>query len=508
MSDGFKTFEELLEDLEIREVITVPRNVPRREREDIAEVLFNELVLGEQFEIRDPGRFIEKFGAFYLLFISLKGSEEWEKLKSLARSSRISSLIVLRIVLTRVFDLLDEYQKYEPEAARVIPERMAATMAEFRRLLEDTLVLWHRKISINTPQAFNVEGMIEEEPLPERIGRFQDDEGSRQFMNLLTQSLLLSNITSSVSEVENHLASLEVLTLLYPGRNWDHSMLELHKTYFANLHKYARIVERNEDLKKMLGIIGRIELESGSRSSAISSYSRSEVYSVTTSKDLQYLLPVESVKLQDPTLKNLFFARWMEGKLLTYQLAGRNWSGGAKKKKGPMIALVDTSGSMNGAPEIIAKSIILALVKHMLKEKRDVKVFLFASVDQTSEIELTDGRKMASEFLDFLNYSFEGGTDFNTALGAGVHTLKERQYRNADLLFITDGLSAVSDESVIAGMDEVKRSNVTRVYTIVIGNDNAGGMDRFSDHVYILSKADGWDANDSPANAIRLIEAR
>ena len=62
-----------------------------------------------------------------------------------------------------------------------------------------------------------------------------------------------------------------------------------------------------------------------------------------------------------------------------------------------MVALVDTSGSMTGSPEIVSKAILLAIVRHMLKEKRDMKVFLFSSVGQATEIELTDNRKMASD---------------------------------------------------------------------------------------------------------------
>jgi len=37
----------------------------------------------------------------------------------------------------------------------------------------------------------------------------------------------------------------------------------------------------------------------------------------------------------------------------------------------------------------------------MLKESRDVKVYLFSSEGQTREIEITDNMKMAREFLDF-----------------------------------------------------------------------------------------------------------
>ena len=47
----------------------------------------------------------------------------------------------------------------------------------------------------------------------------------------------------------------------------------------------------------------------------------------------------------------------LEGKLLTYQLIGKNWNSDASgKKKGPVVALVDTSVSMRGSPEILAKS--------------------------------------------------------------------------------------------------------------------------------------------------------
>ena len=506
----FNTFEELLEDEEIREAITLPRNIPRRNREEIAEILYREIVLGEDYEIRDAARFIEKFGVFYLLFISIKGADEWGRLKSLARNSRVSSLIMLRIILTKVFDLLDEFKQISSESDKWMPDHMALLFEQFQEMLEYTLELWHRRISGNASSGVYdpAPDTREDEHFTASVIRFQEEETSRHFLSLLAWNWLLADILSQVGEIEDHLPSLEMLSLLYPGRDWDQSMLELHRTYFANLYKYSRIVERNEDIQNILGLIGRIEMEYGGSRLSLLSHGRSEVYSVTTSGDLEHMLPVESVKLQDETLKSLFFAKWIDGKLLAYQLYGMNWAGGAKKKRGPMVALVDTSGSMHGAPEIVAKSIILALVRHMLKEGRDVKVFLFSSVDQTAEIELTNSRKMASEFLDFLNYSFEGGTDFNTALREGVDTLKERQYKNADILFITDGLSMVSDEHVISCLNEVKKKNGTRLFTIIIGNDDAGGMEGFSDKVFILSKADGWDPNNSPANAIKLISSR
>jgi uncharacterized protein with von Willebrand factor type A (vWA) domain len=506
----FESFGRLMEDEDVREVISLPRNIPRRNREEIAEIFYREIILGEDYEIKEATRFIEKYGVFYLLFVSLKGSAEWGRLKSIAGNSPISSLAMFRIVLANVFILLDEFGTILSELQKNLPEDMALPLEQFTAMLEYTLELWHRRMADNTPARSGDldEGAFYDEIFPASVVSFQEGEESGKFLSLLSRHALLDDILARISEVEDHLSSLEMLSLLYPGRDWDHSMLELHRAYFASLHKYARIVERNEDIRKILSLIGRIEMEYGARSRSMAGYSRSEVHSVTTSGDLQHMLPVESVKLQDETLKNLFFARWMEGKLLTYQLMGMNWTAGAKKRRGPMVAMVDTSGSMHGAPETLAKAIILAMVRHMLRESRDVKVFLFSSTGQIHGIEMTDSKKMAVEFLDFLNYTFGGGTDFNTAIGESVRTLNEKQYRNADILFITDGLSVVSDEHAIDRLNEVKKKLGTRLFTIIIGNDDAGGMDKFSDRVFILGKADDWDPDNSPANAIKLISMR
>jgi uncharacterized protein with von Willebrand factor type A (vWA) domain len=501
-------FETALDDDEIREAIARPRNIPRKKREDIASILYREIVLGEDYEVRDVEHFIEYYGVFYLILVSLKGSDEWAHLKELATASHISAIIMLRIVLEQIFDMLDDFSRFDPGLKKLAVGNMAFYYQQFKAILESTLKLWHRRLGKDTLSSSKKAAVHEKEELVGRVNSFEVDKASRQFLDILARNVLLAGIMGQVSNVEDHLESLEILTLLYPGRGWDRAMLELHRAYFANLHKYSKIVERNEDLKKILDTIGRIEMEYGSRRLSMASYSHSELYSITTSGDLQHMLPVESVKLQDETLRNLFFARWMEKKLLTYELKGVNWAGGPKKKRGPMVAMVDTSGSMHGDPEIVAKSIILALVRRMLKESRDVKVYLFSSEGQTHEIEITDNKKMATEFLDFLSYTFEGGTDFDTALREGVESLKKKRYVNADILFITDGLSVVNDKYVISSLEQMKRENGTRLFTIIVGNDNAGGIDRFSDHVFILGKADHWDPVSGPANAIRLISAR
>jgi len=48
---------------------------PAKKREDIASILYREIVLGEDYDVRDIERFIEDYGVFYLILVSLKGSD-------------------------------------------------------------------------------------------------------------------------------------------------------------------------------------------------------------------------------------------------------------------------------------------------------------------------------------------------------------------------------------------------------------------------------------------------
>jgi uncharacterized protein with von Willebrand factor type A (vWA) domain len=214
---------------------------------------------------------------------------------------------------------------------------------------------------------------------------------------------------------------------------------------------------------------------------------------------------MEAAKLLNPSLKKKFYADMLEGKLLSYQLLGKHYTGPPRiKPRGPMIVLVDTSGSMHGAPQTLAKSAVLAMAKRMLSQQRDMKVILFASTSQHLEIELSSRKKMSEKFLNFLLYTFGGGTDFNTALASGLKSLKEKDFQGADLLFITDGKSEVSDELVLARWEEAKKKYNAKVYSLIVGSSGAGGLSEISDYTYFVELELDSESN---GGLVRLIES-
>ena len=357
-------------------------------------------------------------------------------------------------------------------------------------------------------QGHQSEKMTGSERLASMTEEFMFSEKAGEMLDHAVGEKIAAKIEELIPVLEEHLEMLEILSMLFPGKMWDHSLRSLHREYFGDLERYAAVLRKRADLREILEQVGRIELEYGSKKLNLSPYSRNEVHSVTFSSDIQTLLPVEVVKLKNPTLKLKFYADMLEGKLLTYQLRGENWNSDAagKRRKGPVIALVDTSASMRGAPELFAKAVMLAITRRMLKEGRDVKVILFSSKWQTFEIELTNKKRMGQEFLEFLKFTFGGGTDFNTALRAGLKALKgEKAFEGADILFLTDGESELSEVPLIREWNEIKAERKARIFSLIIGNYDAGGLEKISDHTYIVGDAGNWEVRESPASFVKAI---
>jgi len=545
--------------VELRETLATPRKMPRQLREEIAGILIYELFSGKEYEIKDEKLFMGKFGVFYPIFLNIRNLEGWKEIKSLARINSMAGVFILKNLLDKLFSLLDDYEK-ESQFSKKFSKNPEKVLTALKKLINETYAAWEKKGLQEMERDFqwqersdkwgkqkteennqknnqdnnqennqdnNQENSLKDPDDETRENQDQQSEkmaGSER-LALMTREFMFSEkagemLDSTVGEkiaakieelipvLEEHLDMLETLSMLFPGRMWDQSLRSLHREYFGNLEKYAAFFRNSSDLREILEHVGRIELEYGSKKLNLSPYSKSEVHTVTFSGDIQTLLPIEAVKLKNPILKRKFYADMLEGKLLTYQLRGENWNSdtAGKRRKGPVIALVDTSASMRGAPEIFAKAVMLAITKRMLKAGRDVKVILFSSKWQTFEIELTDKKRMGQEFLEFLKYTFGGGTDFNTALRAGLKTMKgEKAFEGADILFLTDGASELSEVPLIREWKEIKAERKARIFSLIIGNYDAGGLEQVSDHTYIIRDAGNWEVRESPASFVKAI---
>lgn len=153
--------------------------------------------------------------------------------------------------------------------------------------------------------------------------------------------------------------------------------------------------------------------------------------------------------------KLLFLAKMAEKSLVSYELAGWQDQNSQPKRKpwkhfqrvptasgGPIIVCLDTSWSMAGPRESLAKAVVLECSKMAAKEGRGCFVLAFSGAGNvaTCELKLGADKKGLPVLLNFLGMSFRGGTDVTTPLIKAIDLIESTmEWGSSDLLLVTDG---------------------------------------------------------------------
>lgn len=74
-----------------------------------------------------------------------------------------------------------------------------------------------------------------------------------------------------------------------------------------------------------------------------------------------------------------------------------------------------------------------------------------------------------------------GGTNFILALDDAVHVINESRYKQADIVFVTDGEDQITD-SLLKAFNKKKREKAFNVLSLVIGS-NINTVEQFTDRV-------------------------
>ncbi len=80
-------------------------------------------------------------------------------------------------------------------------------------------------------------------------------------------------------------------------------------------------------LRRIVDFIGRREFDPPSDRIRLSPFGKNRIQTVCFSDSINNLLPMEAAKLLNPSLKRKFYADMLEGKLLSYQLLGKHYTG-------------------------------------------------------------------------------------------------------------------------------------------------------------------------------------
>ena len=154
--------------------------------------------------------------------------------------------------------------------------------------------------------------------------------------------------------------------------------------------------------------------------------------------------------------------------------------------KGPFIIAIDTSGSMSGYPEEVAKALCFALLQIALNENRQVFVCMFSTSLETFEL-TNDGD--LNPILAFLSKSIKGGTDFEPCI-TKILELMGNKYKNADVIMISDFIAQRLKSETIVKIQNVKE-NGNRFNAIKLSKYGKTGLINIFDKVWTFDSGFG-----------------
>ena len=224
-----------------------------------------------------------------------------------------------------------------------------------------------------------------------------------------------------------------------------------------------------------------------------------ELRGIRHSDRIEGMLGSEAAMLLHPVLHKLWRARRAEGRLLTYDSEAVlvDWRPDASQPprqalappepealaRGPIIVCMDTSGSMRGGPETIAKAVVLQALRTALAERRGCRLIAFGGADEIVERELAQGQSGLATLLDLMGQSFDGGTDVQGPIERAIASVQQARWASADLLIVSDGEFGCTP-ATLARLDEARAKLGLRVQGVLVGDRETLGLMEVADDIF------------------------
>jgi len=294
------------------------------------------------------------------------------------------------------------------------------------------------------------------------------------------------------AKVQEYQQLTELLNPFTDYLGWDLSRALWQDASFDLLNKYHELLQNEQSLQELADLLGsmreaEIEIEEEKLEKTIvrqewikDEFSKAEIVGVHESDDLNNLLSSEISLLASEDTSSLFLKKYIEKGLLTFRYEENKliksedklteiYQGQRRKEKGPFIICVDTSESMRGRPEQIAKTLSLGILKMALRENRRAYLINFSIGIKT--LDLHDIANSMDELAAFLGMSFYGGTDISLPLYEAVRQLRSENYEDADVLVISDFIMYKVDKRVLADIKHHQQNKGTQFHSLTLSDE-------------------------------------
>lgn len=241
-------------------------------------------------------------------------------------------------------------------------------------------------------------------------------------------------------------------------------------------------INQSNKLKKIAKEAGRLKQMAAVKQQSKTKKARHTIESIETGNDLARILPSQALMLRLRQLKPLFIKGYSEKSLLQYKMGGRDRMG-----QGPVVVVLDSTGSMSGDREVWSKAVTLALLGIATIQKRHFRVIHYGLGARRVD-DFPPGEYNSKKLLDSMEYFYNDGINWEPdALDAAVDCIdKNQHYKDADIVFITDGGWGVgsgrgkrdSSDWAKKFANDRKRLNFS-VYAILIEDNRKQAIEEF-----------------------------
>jgi hypothetical protein len=255
-----------------------------------------------------------------------------------------------------------------------------------------------------------------------------------------------------------------------------------HSGELTNTERAGGAVKREVVVERQVREVGTVEVRE---------LGTVEIRGVERSDELARMLASEAVLRVVPATKLLWHARRAERTLLAYHADATHVTHDVSElgfrdgyavehtrpERGPIIVVLDTSGSMAGRGEVMAKALVLQVLCVAELEQRACYVYNFSGPGDLVEHELALAGEGLAHALAFLTLSFGGATNIGEALRRAVARLQTETWANADVLIVTDGLlddpREPFDRAILYQLDRARRRKPFRVHVALVPPSDA-----------------------------------
>jgi len=394
----------------------------------------------------------------YAAIKELMKDTQYKELRGITRHDDLASLMTTELLIEKAMEIiveikeehskiLEEYKKAKKEAKDLLEK------AREEGQLEDNLSLEEARKKLKESK--------------DKLDELYSQQAKREIKKGMRDTL------NDIKEMQDTISNWG----LGHDETYQRMSYEEKASMLSNLRN-------NRKLKKIAQLAGKLKEIFLEGQKAKTKRTRSHIEDITMGDDIPRVLASEMMRIRHPSLKRQFIKKYAEKRLLQHEFGGR-----VRKGKGPIIAMVDSSGSMSGENEIYSKAVCMTLLEVAKRQRRNFEVIHFDSGIRWDKLKTNKFTKAnpynIKEVIDMVEYFGGGGTEFEPPLKRAKNDVdKEKEFSKADLIMITDGASVTSEEFLKEFNKWKKKKNVT-VFSILmdLGYSTTTSLEEFSDRI-------------------------